>query len=128
MKLNSASSLLKADAFKTGDVIKVLDAGRITFSEVYKYDDGNPKKNYVFKVLHQGKEAEMNFNKFSRDNLIEALGDDTDTWVGQSLRVEVEFNRSLKVNQVILYVADAAQAGASAQAQAEAVAKTWDDA
>lgn|SRR3990167_4231073 len=83
MKLTSTSNYLKSDAVKKGDIIKILDEGIVETSEKYTYDDGNPKKSFVFLVEHKGQKVKMRLNKASRVAMIQAFSDETKAWIGR---------------------------------------------
>lgn len=102
VKLNFDKILyVKTSELKEGDGFKLLDAGEWVESK-YSYEDGTPKKDLLFKVMHDGKEKRLKCNKYSQEELSNAWGTDTDAWKGKEVLVNLEFNRSLKTNIAIL--------------------------
>ena len=83
MKITSGGNYLKADLVKKGDIIKILDEGTIETSTKFTYDDGTPKKEFVFTVEHKGIKTKMRMNKASRVALVTAFGDETKGWIGR---------------------------------------------
>lgn len=93
MIINSYSKFMKVEEAKSGDVVTVLNAGEIRDNERFKHKlpDGTeiPKKDYIFKVKHQGTEKQLTMNKMSRDNMAKAFTSDTKEWVGKEATVEL---------------------------------------
>ena len=83
MKIQSSGMYLKADQVKKGDIIKILDEGTIETSTKFTYDDGTPKKEFVFTVEHKGQKVKMRMNKASRVAITSGFGDETKNWVGR---------------------------------------------
>jgi hypothetical protein len=81
--LGSGNYLKTADA-NNGDKITFINAGDWIESTMYKYDDGNPKVDFVIKIMFKDEEKVMRLNKTNRDTLIQAFGNNTDEWVGKS--------------------------------------------
>lgn len=67
--------------YRDGDILHVLNAGEITSSEF-----GEQK---VFKVKTLKGEKNLAFNQTTMNNLIDAFGDETEKWNGESVKVTV---------------------------------------
>lgn len=66
--------------FRDGDMLVVLNEGVQT--------EGTFGVQDIFKVrVPSGEELSLSFNKTSLNNLIDAFGDDSKAWIGQSVRV-----------------------------------------
>ena len=92
MKLNDNSVWLSAKNCNDGDVIELLDEGTWKDSTKFTYDDGNPVRQLVFKVKHEGEEKSLSLIKPSRVAMIEAFGDDTIAWVGKKASIKLALN------------------------------------
>lgn len=90
--LNDNTSWLSAKNCKDGDEIEFLNAGDWVESTRFKYDDGNPVKQLIFKVKHEGEEKQLTLIKGSREAMIEAFGNDTLSWVGQKATIGLALN------------------------------------
>lgn len=88
VKLTGSKSWIKADDVKDGQVVTFVNEGEWTESSKFTHDDGSPVRQFTIKVKLNGEERDMNLNKVSRENLVEAYGDDTANWVGMSAKVE----------------------------------------
>ena len=95
MKITSGRKYVKVDELTTGDMLEILDEGMQEPSNRFKYPDGNPVVNYVFKVkiVKTGEEKAMNINVTSRKNILLGYGDDTKNWVGKTVQVQKDLNR-----------------------------------
>lgn len=89
MKIESGTYLKTADA-KQNDQITFQDEGSWVESQNYKYDDGNPRQDFVIKVMHAGSEKKMRINKTNRDTLVSNWGDETKDWVGKTATITKE--------------------------------------
>lgn len=67
--------------FKEGDLLKILDAGQVVTGE---YGD-----KHVFKVETKNGERNLSFNQTSVNNLVEAFGEESDTWIGKTIKAFV---------------------------------------
>ena len=92
MKLQDSSPWLSAKNCESGDKIELLDEGQWKESTKFTYDDGNPVKQLVFKVSHNGEDKQLSLIKPSREALIEAYGDDTVEWVGKKCTIQLALN------------------------------------
>lgn len=92
MRLQDSSPWLSAKNCENGDKIKLLDEGQWKESTKFTYDDGNPVRQLVFKVEHNGEEKQLSIIKPSKTALIEAYGDDTVEWVGKECKVNLALN------------------------------------
>ena len=92
MKLSDGTSWLNAKACKDGDVIEFLNEGEWRDSTKFTYDDGNPVRQLVFKVKHNGEEKNLSLIKPSRLACIDAWGDDTLEWVSQKATITLALN------------------------------------
>ena len=84
MKVEKKSSIsgqwAKANVdFADGHTITIKDGGQIVSGE---YGD-----RYVFKVLTKNGERLLSFNQKSMNNLIDAFGDETSSWIDKVVRV-----------------------------------------
>jgi len=66
---------------KDGDVIKILDSGTIISGD---YGD-----RHAFKVETINGEKVLSFNQTSLNNLVDAIGEESESWVGQEAKVFV---------------------------------------
>lgn len=94
MKLTNGSNYLKADKVEKGTVITFLDAGAIEISDKYRYKnedgtDGDFRKSLIFGVTYKGENKKLRVNTSSKIALIEAFGEDTDSWVGKNATIHV---------------------------------------
>ena len=64
---------------KDGDIITILDGGTILA--------GDFGDRHVFKIKTGNGEKILSFNQTSMNNLIDALGDETDKWAGKEVKV-----------------------------------------
>ena len=105
MRLNENSPWLTSRNCKSGDKIEFLDSGQWKESSKFTYDDGNPVRQLVFKVKHNGEEKQLSIIKPSRNALMEAFGDETEVWVGQEAIIELALNtqggRSIVLKPVV---------------------------
>ena len=94
MKLNESNSgkWMSAKNAQDGDMVKFLDEGSWQESTRFKYDDGNPVKQFIIGVEHDGEEKRLTLIKASRVAMIEAYGDDTSDWVGKSAKINLAMN------------------------------------
>ena len=92
MKLNDNSVWLSAKNCNDGDVIELLDEGEWKDSTTFKYDDGNPVRQLVFKVKHNEEEKSLTLIKPSRTAMITAFGDDTIAWVNKKAKITLVLN------------------------------------
>jgi len=100
--LNTGSNYLKVDNVKDGDLITFRDEGTWVESTKYTYPDGNPKQDFVMTVEHNGQDYSLRVNKFSRDELIPVLGQDTKDWVGKQVKIAIETYRALGKQGILL--------------------------
>ena len=81
---------LKATDVKSGDLIKILDEGKLVESKSFKDLEGNPKMNYNFRVsLENGAEKTLTINKTSLRMLADKYTNDTKTWIGKLAKVNL---------------------------------------
>lgn len=70
---------IKEDIFD-GDIIGIVSTGEKVMG---KYGE-----RYVFTIeTKKGEEKNMTFNQTTMNHMIDAFGDDTDDWIGQSIKV-----------------------------------------
>lgn len=91
---NSSGNYLRIDDVSEGDIVTIKNEGTWQESK-YKYDDGNPKQDFVMDVEHKGEDKVIRINKFSRDEIIPVFGLDTKEWVGKRVKITIENYRSL---------------------------------
>ena len=89
MKLSKGGSYLKAKDAEKGTTIEILNAGEIETSTEYTYQDGSPKKSYVFSVSYKGEDKKLRLNKASRIAMIEAFGEETEDWIGKKAKLVI---------------------------------------
>lgn len=89
MKLSKGGNFLNGKNAKDGETVKFLDEGEIIPSERYKYDDGSPQKNLIFKVEYKGEEKQVKITKQSKVALMDTWGEETKNWVGKSATIFV---------------------------------------
>ena len=91
--LIQTGTFIKAAEAKNGDIITLLDAGEVRESTQFtvKLKDGKeiPKKDYVFKIAHNGTEKVLSMNKMSRENLATAYTNNTENWIGKKASIEM---------------------------------------
>jgi len=69
----------KNEDIKDSDIITILDGGQVITGE---YGD-----RMVFKVKTRNGERNLAFNQKSLNNIIDAYGEDTESWVGKDVKV-----------------------------------------
>ena len=92
MKLNDNTKWLSAKNCADGDIIEFLDEGEWRDSTKFTYENGDPVRQLVFKVTHNGEEKQITLIKPSRIAMIEAFGDDTLEWVGKKAKISLALN------------------------------------
>jgi len=85
-----SGNYLKTKDVENGTTITIKNEGEWVESTMYKYEDGNPKVDFVVKVEVNGEEKSMRVNKTNRDILIEAYGNDTAEWIGKTAVITKE--------------------------------------
>jgi len=89
MKLGGGN-YLKTQEVKSGEIVTFKNEGEWIESTKWKYDDGNPKVDFVIKVDWKGEDKLMRLNKGNRDILKEEYGDETADWIGKSATITIE--------------------------------------
>jgi len=92
MKLNENTNWISAKTCTDGSIITFLDEGAWIESTKFTYDDGNPVKQFIIKVKHEGDEKQITLIKGSRTAMIEAYGDDTLNWIGKQAKINLALN------------------------------------
>jgi hypothetical protein len=112
--LGSGNYLKTADV-ATGDIITIKDEGEWIESSRWKYEDGNPKVDFVISVEIKGVVKKMRLNKTNRDILVEAYDSDTADWIGKQAVINIEkvMVGGKKMDCIILSVQDKPQAASS---------------
>lgn len=64
---------------KDGDVVKILDSGTVISGD---YGD-----RHAFKIDTTNGEKILSFNQTSLNNLVDAIGDETENWKGKEIKV-----------------------------------------
>ena len=96
MKVKRLSKFLTSEDVNDQDIILINDEGT--------EEEGQFGKKYLFNVIHNGEEKKLSFNATSIGKLIEALGDETETWIGKEAKIhKVKQNVAGKMKSV-LYV------------------------
>ena len=85
MVVLGSGNYLKMEDVTTGDRITISAVGDWIESTMYKYDDGNPKVDFITKAMFKGEEKSIRINKTNRTTLQEAYGDDTAEWIGKEV-------------------------------------------
>lgn len=88
MKVSTSRNYLKTENIKQGDVITILNEGEIVSSSRYTYDNGEPKKDFLIKVKHNGNDVDMRINATNKKVLIGAFGDETASWVNKQVKLD----------------------------------------
>jgi len=86
--LGSGGDYIKSTEVQTGDMIKFLNEGEWIESQKYKYQDGNPRFDFVVNVEYNQAEKKLRLNATNRTNLINAWGQDTEKWIGKQAKIE----------------------------------------
>ena len=84
--LNQGGNYIKTADAKDGEIITFKDEGAWQESK-YTYDDGNPKNDFVIKVMYNNEEKSIRLNKKNRTTVSEAYGDDTSKWIGKTAEI-----------------------------------------
>jgi len=84
--LNQSGNYIKTAEAKDGEMVTFKDEGAWQESK-YTYDDGNPKNDFVIKVMYNNEEKSMRLNKKNRTTLSDAYGDDTSKWIGKTAEI-----------------------------------------
>uniref|UniRef100_A0A6M3JH93 Uncharacterized protein n=1 Tax=viral metagenome TaxID=1070528 RepID=A0A6M3JH93_9ZZZZ len=90
MVILGSGNYLKTADVSNGDRITFKDAGEWIESTRWKYDDGNPKVDFVIGVEIKGVTKKMRLNKTNRDILVEAYDTDTSDWIGRQAVITIE--------------------------------------
>lgn len=87
MKAEKISNWVKVgENLKDGDIVQILEEGEIQESEF----KGKQTKRFVTKVKLTGGEVKsVGMNSTSFNNLIDAFGDETKTWIGKDVKAWV---------------------------------------
>lgn len=85
MKAEKISNWIEVNkTIKNGDIVQITEEGKIEEGE-YK---GKPTKRFVTSLkLTNGETKKAGFNNMSWNNMINAFGDETLTWVGKEIKV-----------------------------------------
>lgn len=89
MKLQAKRNWLKSENVKSGDTLTFLNGGEIVTSGKFTYGDGTPKKDLVFKATHNNVEVDFTMNATNKKVLIASFGDETEAWIGKSVKLDV---------------------------------------
>lgn len=98
----SSGAFLKAKDAKPRSKVKFLDEGEWQESQNFKYEDGRPIIQLVFKVMYEGEEMLLKVNKASRVAMIEAFGDETKNWVGKEASIFILPTPNGKEKMIVL--------------------------
>jgi hypothetical protein len=96
-----AGGWLKADETKTGELLRIMQV-----EEVEKKDfNGEDKLVIQLTVRTGGDEVrKLDLNSTSKNNVIDAYGDETDEWIDKHIRVEIVNQKVGKDFKDVLYV------------------------
>ena len=89
VKLSEGGDYLKSQDAKTGERVTFKDEGKWEENTRYKYPDGNPRVDFICKVMYNNEEKRLRVNKTNRDALVAAWGAETQEWVGKTAHLEV---------------------------------------
>src|SRR3990167_7820240 len=78
---------LKSQDVKGGEFITFKNSGEWIENKKFTYPDGTPRQDFVIKVEINEQERDLRLNKTNRDLLIKVFGNDTDNWVGQTVKL-----------------------------------------
>ena len=87
VKLTGNKDWIKASEAQSGEQVKFVNEGAWEESK-FTHPDGNPKHQFVVKVIHKGEEKTLTLNKVTRDNLTASWSNDTADWVGKTATIE----------------------------------------
>ena len=88
----------KGEDIKDGDLVTILDEGQNVTGD---YGD-----RMVFKIETKNGPKNLSFNQKSMNNLIDAFGDDTVTWIGKKVKITMVRAMVSGKFQQIVYLAD----------------------
>ena len=88
MKMEFKSSYISAKEVEKGAVIEILDPGKEQESK-FTYENGDPKTDYIFRVMYKGEEKNLRMNTTSRRAMCEAFGFETTDWVGKKAKIQL---------------------------------------
>lgn len=96
-----SGGFLKADDVKTGDIVKFISEGKYVDKEF----EGKKKQGFNIEIrFDDDEETTASLNATSFNNMIDAYGDDTVSWVGKEARIEkVTQNVQGKFKDVIFF-------------------------
>ncbi len=81
---------LKSSDVKSGDVLKIVDEGKnVTSGKFTNEKTGEPKIQFVLKVLHNGQERDFTINSTNDKTLIRSFGQETKGWIGKEIKVDI---------------------------------------
>ena len=89
MKIEKKRTWLKSDNVKSGDSMTIKNEGEIVTSSKFTWANGEPKKDLVLLVEHNGAPADFTVNSTNKKTLIAAFGDETTAWVGKTVKLDV---------------------------------------
>lgn len=89
MKLEKKRTWLKSENVKPGDTMTILNEGEIVTSSKFTWANGEPKKDLVLLVNHNGAEADFTVNATNKKALIAAFGEETTDWIGKTCKMDI---------------------------------------
>ena len=90
MILEDKMNYLKTAEVNGGEVVTFLDEGVWKVSKLYKYDDGEPRRDFYIKIEILEVEKHLKLNVTNREILKEAFGKDTTGWIGKEATLSKE--------------------------------------
>jgi len=100
LEIRSDFEFLKARDVKVGDIVTILNEGEVREKD---FGTGKPRVIFEIEVEHNKKKKIWTMNKKTIKKLIDKFGDDTKTWVGKKVKlniVEVEV-RGVTRNSIV---------------------------
>ena len=89
MKVTVESKFVKSGDVKDGDLLEFTNEGEQSDSP-FKDKDGKVKQQFSIGVkLPNGDEKTMSLNNTSKQNMIDAYGDESKAWVGKAATVHI---------------------------------------
>lgn len=110
IRMNDNLNYLQAKEVKFGDTLTILNPGIERPSKwLAKDKDGKEipgkfKSEYIFDVDFNGDKKQLRMSYDSRVNMIKAFGEETESWVGKSVKLSVSngtFGSSIILHPVV---------------------------
>ena len=89
MKIEKKRTWLKSENVKSGDTMTIKNEGEIVTSSKFTWANGEPKKDLVLLVEHNGADADFTVNATNKKILLASFGDETANWVGKVVKLDI---------------------------------------